>query len=220
MPSGSKPAPKSATPGLSTSASSCADGATPRTTGSAPSCAIGWPACWAWSVRTSSECLPVTFALGHPLPPPEHPRRRWHGNGQPFHPPCDWNPQRVLPHRRWRWLVKRLQARINAERQALPVAVTATDRKSTRSVEGREQSCALDRLSPLFSRDRSATASLPIGTGCQSSSRTSAWACSGERPSLRKASGPWPSCRTGSRSSSAGRSVRRQNRPTGITSPH
>ncbi len=60
------------------------------------------------------ECLPDTFALGHSLPPPVHPRRRWHGNGKPLQPPYNWNPQRVLKHRRWRWLVKRLPARTDA----------------------------------------------------------------------------------------------------------
>jgi hypothetical protein len=50
------------------------------------------------------ECLPGTFALGHALPPPIHPRRRWRGNGKPLHPPRDWNPQRVLQNRHWRWL--------------------------------------------------------------------------------------------------------------------
>ena len=73
------------------------------------------------------ECLPDMFALGHPLPPPVHPRRRWHDNGKPLHPPMEWNPQRVLQHRHWRWLVKRLPARTESERQTLPNAVTATD---------------------------------------------------------------------------------------------
>lgn len=63
------------------------------------------------------ECMPDTFALGHPLPPPVHPRRRWHGTGQPLHSATDWNPRRVLEHRHWRWLVKRLPARTEAERQ-------------------------------------------------------------------------------------------------------
>src|ERR1035437_8012936 len=75
------------------------------------------------------ECLPTSFALGHPLPPGVHPRRRWDGNGKPLHPPRDWNPQRVLQHRSWRWLVKRLPANSDAERQTLPNAVTATDRQ-------------------------------------------------------------------------------------------
>ena len=75
------------------------------------------------------ECLPDTFALGHPLPPPVHPRRRWHGDGRPLHPPLDWNPQRVLQHRRWRWLMKRFPARTEAERATLQNAVTTTDQQ-------------------------------------------------------------------------------------------
>ena len=75
------------------------------------------------------ECLPDTYALGHPLPPPVHPRRRWHGNGKPLHPPCDWNPERILEHRRWRWLMKRFPAGTNAERATLQNAVTATDQQ-------------------------------------------------------------------------------------------
>ncbi len=51
------------------------------------------------------ECLPDTYALGHPLPPPVRPRRRWRGGGRPLYPPRDWNPERVLCHRRWRWLL-------------------------------------------------------------------------------------------------------------------
>lgn len=50
------------------------------------------------------ECLPDTFALGHPLPSPRRPRRRWRGDGRPLHTARDWNPQRVLQHRQWRWL--------------------------------------------------------------------------------------------------------------------
>jgi hypothetical protein len=75
------------------------------------------------------EWLPDTFALGHPLPPPVHPRRRWHGHGKPLHPATDWNPRRVLEHRHWRWLVQRLPARTEAERQTLQNAVTATDQQ-------------------------------------------------------------------------------------------
>jgi len=75
------------------------------------------------------ECLPDSYALGHPLPAPVWPRRRWHGNGQPLHPARDWNPQLVLQHRRWRWLAKRLPAKTDAERTALHNAVTATDRQ-------------------------------------------------------------------------------------------
>lgn len=75
------------------------------------------------------ECLPDTFALGHALPPPVHPRRRWHGNGKPLHPPRDWDPQRVLQNRRWRWLTRRLPAPANAERATLQNAVTATDQQ-------------------------------------------------------------------------------------------
>jgi hypothetical protein len=75
------------------------------------------------------ECLPDSFGLGHPLPPGVHPRRRWHGNGRPLHAPRGWNPQRVLQHRRWRWLVKRLPARTDAERQTLQNAVTAPDQQ-------------------------------------------------------------------------------------------
>jgi len=75
------------------------------------------------------ECLPDTFALGHPLPPGVQPRRRWHGNGKPLCAPRDWNPQRVLQHRRWRWLVKRLPANSDAERQTMQNAVTATDQQ-------------------------------------------------------------------------------------------
>ena len=73
------------------------------------------------------ECLPESFAVGHPLPPGVHPRRRWHGNGKPLYAPRDWNPQRILEHRRWRWLAKRLPARTDAERTTLENAVTATD---------------------------------------------------------------------------------------------
>ena len=75
------------------------------------------------------ECLPESFALGHPLPPAVHPRRRWHGNRRPLHPPRDWNPQRVIEHRRWRWLAKRLPARTAAERTTLENAATATERE-------------------------------------------------------------------------------------------
>jgi hypothetical protein len=57
-----------------------------------------------------NECLPETYVLGHPLPPPRHPRRRWRGNGKPRHAPRDWNPRRVLEHCRWRWLAARLPA--------------------------------------------------------------------------------------------------------------
>ncbi len=46
------------------------------------------------------------------------------------------------------------------------------------------------------------------------------FACSGETPSLRKPSGPSPVCNTGSSSSRLCRSVRRQNNPIGISSPH
>jgi hypothetical protein len=73
------------------------------------------------------ECLPDTFALGHPLPPPVHPRRRWHGNGKPLHPPMEWDPQRVLRHRRWQWLLRRFPARMDAARQTLQNAITATE---------------------------------------------------------------------------------------------
>ncbi len=62
------------------------------------------------------ECLPESFALGHALPPPVHPRRRWRGNGRPLYAPCDWNPERVLQHRRWRWLVKWLASSPGARR--------------------------------------------------------------------------------------------------------
>src|SRR5262245_6059056 len=41
----------------------------------------------------------------------------------------------------------------------------------------------------------------------QSSSLITAWACSALIPSLRVTSGPFPSCKTGSRSSRAGNSV-------------
>ena len=75
------------------------------------------------------ECLPDTYALGHALPPPVWPRRRWHGNGQPLHPPRDWNPQLVLQHRRWHWLAKRLPAKTDAERTTLHNGATATDRQ-------------------------------------------------------------------------------------------
>ncbi len=37
-----------------------------------------------------------------------------------------WNPQRILEHRRWRWLAKHLPARTDAERDTLQNAVTAT----------------------------------------------------------------------------------------------
>ncbi len=76
------------------------------------------------------ECLPDTYALGHPLPPPVHPRRRWHNNRKPLHPPRDWDPQRVLEHRRWRWLVKHLPANPDAERPTLPNAVTAANERA------------------------------------------------------------------------------------------
>jgi lambda repressor-like predicted transcriptional regulator len=75
------------------------------------------------------ECLPESFALGHPLPPGAHPRRRWQGSRRPLHPPRDWNPQLILQHRRWRWLAKRLSARTDAERTTVPNAVTASDQK-------------------------------------------------------------------------------------------
>jgi hypothetical protein len=73
------------------------------------------------------ECLPDTFALGHPLPPPVHPRRRWHGNGRPLHPPMEWDPQRVLRHRRWQWLLRRFPAQTDAARKTSQNAITATD---------------------------------------------------------------------------------------------
>ena len=82
------------------------------------------------------ECLPDTFALGHPLPGPVRPRRRWHGNGKPLHAPRDWNPQRVLQHRRWRWLMQRFPARTEAERATLQNAVTATDQQIDQLVNG------------------------------------------------------------------------------------
>ncbi|MBI5385234.1 MAG: hypothetical protein HZA90_11185 [Verrucomicrobia bacterium] len=41
----------------------------------------------------------------------------------------EWDPQRVLHHRRWRWLMQRLPARTEAERQTLQNAVTATDQQ-------------------------------------------------------------------------------------------
>jgi hypothetical protein len=63
------------------------------------------------------ECLPDTYALGHPLPPPVVPRRRWRGDGRPLHPPLDWNPARILNHRRWRWL-KNWNAETAGARQA------------------------------------------------------------------------------------------------------
>jgi hypothetical protein len=75
------------------------------------------------------ECLPDTFALGRWLPPPIHPRRRWHGNGQPLHAPRDWDPQRVLQHRRWRWLRKRFSAKNDTERATLQNAIAATDQQ-------------------------------------------------------------------------------------------
>ena len=52
------------------------------------------------------------------------------------------------------------------------------------------------------------------------SSWTKRSACSGGMPSLRNASGPSPVCKTGSRSSKLCKSVRRQNNPIGISSPH
>lgn len=75
------------------------------------------------------ECLPDTFALGHPLPPPAGPRRRWHGNGEPLHPPCNWDPQRVLRNCRWRWLMKLFPAGSESGRATLQNPVTATDRQ-------------------------------------------------------------------------------------------
>jgi hypothetical protein len=75
------------------------------------------------------ECLPDSFALGHPLPPPVHPRRRWHGNGKPHHPPGDWNPQRVLKHRRWRLLLKLFPAHSESKRATLQGAFPITDRQ-------------------------------------------------------------------------------------------
>ena len=53
-----------------------------------------------------------------------------------------------------------------------------------------------------------------------SNSLISASAWSFGMPSSRKASGPLPSCSTGSSSSRLGRSARFQNRPIGISSPH
>jgi hypothetical protein len=73
------------------------------------------------------ECLPDTFSIGHPLPRPAHPRRRWHGDGQHRHAPGDWDPQRILGHRCWRWLSQRFPARTEAERAGVQRAVTATD---------------------------------------------------------------------------------------------
>jgi hypothetical protein len=65
------------------------------------------------------------------------------------------------------------------------------------------------RESPIDSR----------GLARHKSSLTNASACSLVRPSGRKASGP-PWSRTGSSSSKEGKSVRFQNRPIGISSPH
>ena len=73
------------------------------------------------------ECLPDTFALGHSLPPPVRPRRRWHGNGKALHPPRDWNPQRVLEHPRWCWLMRRFPTATQAEQATPPDGVNATD---------------------------------------------------------------------------------------------
>jgi len=83
------------------------------------------------------------------------------------------------------------------------------------------------RLFSPFESYADGTGHRPVATtqgACAPHGYSNSWIrrldCSGEIPRLRNASGPSPVCNTGSRSSRLSTSVRRQNNPIGISSPH